>query len=380
LSKVGRPEIALLASSGVPLETFLARSPTLAAATVGRDGTIVASNAAFQRLLGPLQSIYDAVADGQRGVAAALLAVVGPSWHSFQAAINSKEAGLMDCEIAALSRDGRILVVAEPLREPAHRLNQYLLELNDELLAARRDLADTNRRLRELAELKNMFIASATHDLMTPLSSIVGYAEILLEEDLDEPARAMVSTIERSATRVVSMLDDLLGAAQVMTGELHLERVSVDLAMLLRESVETIAPAAAAAGVNVEVDGAHCVVAFVDERRVLRILDNLLSNAVKYSPAGGHVEVSCTVGDAEVAIAVADSGIGIPQDEQAKVFERGFRASSARDQGIEGTGHGLANARAFAEGHGGRLSYMSAPGVGSTFTLVLPIGAETVAA
>jgi signal transduction histidine kinase len=377
---MGRPEIALLASSGVPLETFLARSPTLAAATVDREGTISASNGAFQRLLGPLRSIYDAVADGQRGTVAELLSVAGPSWHSFQAAINSTEAGVMDCEISALAREGRILVVAEPLREPAHRLNQYLLELNDELLAARRDLADTNRRLRELGELKNLFIASATHDLMTPLSSIVGYAEMLLDEDLSEPAQAMVATIGRSATRVVSMLDDLLGAAQVMTGDLHLERSSVDLALLLRESVETIAPAAAMAGVSIDLDGARRVVAFVDEQRVRQILDNLLSNAVKYSPAGGSVKVSCMVGANDVAISVADNGIGIPLDEQARVFERGFRASTAREHGIDGTGHGLANARAFAEAHGGRLSYMSTPGVGSTFTLLLPIGAETAAA
>ena len=185
----------------------------------------------------------------------------------------------------------------------------------------------------------------------------------------------MVATIVRSAKRLVAMIDDLLGAALVMSGELTLERSRVDVAAVLRDAAEAIEPIATSSGVTVELTGASRAIAFVDERRVQQILDNLLSNAVKYSPDGGHVEVSCSVTADDVTVAVSDSGIGIPPGEQERIFDRFFRASTARDRGIEGSGLGLANARAFAEAHGGRLDAASELGVGSTFTLVLPVDA-----
>ena len=376
MSETGRAEAGVLAAGAAPLDAFLARSETVASALVGRDGAIASANGALERLVGPVASIYDAVAEGQSAMIADLLAVADQTWRSSRAGLMALDGGIVDCELSTLAHGAQVLVVAEPLREPADRLNLYLLELNDELIAARRALADGNRRLRELDELKNMFIASATHDLKTPLTSIVGYAELLDEEALDDSARPMVATIVRSAKRLVAMIDDLLGAALVMSGELTLERSRVDVAAVLRDAVEAIEPIATSSGVTVELTGASRAIAFVDERRVQQILDNLLSNAVKYSPDGGHVEVSCSVTADDVTVAVSDSGIGIPPGEQERIFDRFFRASTARDRGIEGTGLGLANARAFAEAHGGRLDAGSELGVGSTFTLVLPVGEE----
>jgi signal transduction histidine kinase len=376
LSETGRAEAVVLAAGAAPLDAFLARSETIAAAVVGRDGAIVSANGVLERLVGPVTSIYDAVAEGQSTLIADLLAGADQTWRSSRAGLTATDGRIVDCELSTLAHGEQVLVVAEPLREPADRLNLYLLELNDELIAARRELADGNRRLRELDALKNMFIASATHDLKTPLTSIVGYAELLDEEALDDSARPMVATIVRSAKRLVAMIDDLLGAALVMSGELTLERSRVDVAAVLRDAVEAIEPIATGGGVTVDLTGTSSAIAFVDESRVQQILDNLLSNAVKYSPDGGHVEVSCSLTADDVTIAVSDSGIGIPPGEQERIFDRFFRASTARDRGIEGTGLGLANARAFAEAHGGRLDAGSEPGVGSTFTLVLPVGKD----
>lgn len=375
MSKTGRAEAVLLGAAAAPLEAFLARSETIAAAVASRDGAIVSGNGVLERLVGPVTSIYDAVAEGQRAVVGDLLGVADGTWRSSRAGLTATDGTIVDCELSALAHGEHVLIVAEPLREPADRLNHYLLELNDELIAAKRALADGNRRLRELDELKTMFIASATHDLKTPLTSILGYAELLDEEALDDSARPMVATIVRSAKRLVAMIDDLLGAALVMSGELTLDRWRVDVAAVLREAVEAIEPIAASSGVTVELTGASSAIAFVDERRVQQILDNLLSNAVKYSPDGGHVRVSCSLTASDVTIAVSDSGIGIPPGEQERIFDRFFRASTARDRGIEGSGLGLANARAFAEAHGGRLDAASELGVGSTFTLVLPVDA-----
>jgi len=244
------------------------------------------------------------------------------------------------------------------------------------LIAARRELADRNRKLRELDELKNMFIASASHDLKTPMTSIIGYAEILNELELGADAQPMVAIIERNAKRLVSMIDDLLGAALVMTGELHLMRTEVDLARVVRDSVAMIEPVAAEGGLTVKLECAEHAVASLDEGRISQILDNLLSNAVKYSPDGGRLTVTCSDGAEEITVTVTDPGIGISAQEQAKLFGRFFRATTARDHGIAGTGLGLANARAFAEAHGGSLTCESEASVGSTFTLVLPKGGE----
>jgi signal transduction histidine kinase len=376
LNKPGRSEVSALAGDVSSLETFLARSSTVGTATVGRDGAIIDVNEAFARLVGPVGSIYDAIAEGQAGLVSELLVLAAGEWCASRASLVASDGNLVDCEISAIASGEHVLLVAELLHEPADRLNRHLLELNDELIAARRALADGNRKLRELDDLKNMFIASASHDLKTPLTSIIGWAEMLEDEALDDDARPMVVTIGRSAMRMLAMIDDLLGAAQVMAGELRLERAPADFAGVLRHAVEAIEPVATAGGVTVELDGPASLVAFVDERRVLQILDNLLSNAVKYSPDGGSVDVACVRSGSEISVTVSDGGIGIPPEDQAQLFGRFFRASTARARGIEGTGLGLANARALAEAHGGRLDCASELGVGSTFTLVLPAGAD----
>jgi signal transduction histidine kinase len=159
-----------------------------------------------------------------------------------------------------------------------------------------------------------------------------------------------------------------------MTGELRLVRARTDLVAVVRDGMEGIQPAARAGGVTITRSGAEQAMASVDEGRVLQILDNLLSNAVKYSPDGGQVNIGCQVSGHIITITVSDTGIGVPAVEQKQLFDRYFRASTAIDQGIEGTGLGLANARTFAEAHGGSLECTSEPGNGSTFTLILPDG------
>ena len=375
MARLRAADAAALAGAA-QLDAFLERSATVAAASVGADGTIHAANDVLARFVGPQTSIYDAVAEGQHAVVAELLEHAGPVWRSVHAGLVAKDGNVVDCELSALARGDGILVVAELLHEQADLLNRHLLELNDELIAARRELAAGNRKLRELDELKNMFIATASHDLKTPMTSIVGFADALGEVELDDEARPMVATIQRNARRLVAMIDDLLGAAVIMTGELRLDRAWTDLAALVRDAVAAIEPAALAGGVTVELDAPETAFALLDGRRIMQILDNLLSNAVKYSPDGGRVAVTCRADGAEVSVGIADSGIGIPPDEQAQLFGRFFRASTARERGIVGTGLGLANARGFAEAHGGRLECASEVGVGSTFTFALPVGGE----
>ena len=357
-----------------PLDGFLAESDSVGSALVERDGTILGANPALERLVGSPVSIHEIVVPAQGLLVTELLAGGGPRWQSVQAGLVRSSGDIVDCKIWALVQNEHVLVLAEPLRTPGEKLNVLLLELNDDLLQARRELSAKNRRLRELDELKNMFITSATHDLKTPLTSILGYAEMLGEEGLPPEAQRMALTIENSAQRVLTMINDLLGAASIMTGELGLERRQTDLVAVLGEALEGIQPAARANQVTITRSGAESAEALVDERRVLQILDNLLSNAVKYCPDGGQVNAACQVQGHAITITVTDTGIGIPDAEQGQVFGRYFRASTALELGIVGTGLGLANARAFTEAHGGSLEFTSEPGVGSSFTVVLPDG------
>lgn len=357
-----------------PFDGFLQGTDSVAAATVERDGTVLATNPAFERLVGPTDSLHEVVVSGQAAIVKDLLAGAESGWHTGQAGLVRTGGEVVDCKFWVITHRGGLLVLAEPLRSPVDKLNALLLELNDDLLKARRALGTKNRRLRELDELKNMFLASAAHDLKTPLTSILGYAEMLGEEDLPSDARRMALTIENSAHRVLTMINDLLGAASIMTGELKLERSQTDLVAVVRTAVEGIQPAARHGQVTITRIGAESAAAFVDERRVLQILDNLLSNAVKYCTGGGQVTVDCRTDPHIVTITVTDTGIGIPATEQPHLFDRFFRASTALDRGIEGTGLGLANARAFSEAHGGSLTCSSVAGAGSTFTLVLPNG------
>ncbi len=357
-----------------PLDGFLAESDTIAAALVSCDGTVLEANRALDLLLGPTLCLHQVVVPAHGAVVTALLAEAGPSWHSVQAGLVRRDGELVDCRVWALLQAHGVLVLAEPLRTPGEKLNSLLLELNDDLLGARRELAAKNRRLRELDELKNMFLASATHDLKTPLTSILGYAEILGWEGLSPEAGRMALSIQTSAHRVLRMINDLLDAAQIMTGELKLERSRGDLTSVVRCAVEAVQPAARARQITFSVHGPESVAAHFDERRVLQILDNLLSNAVKYSHHGGQVDVTCEPRGPGASVAVRDTGIGIPVGEQEQLFSRYFRASTALEHGIGGTGLGLANARSFAEAHGGSLACVSEPGVGSTFTLALAQG------
>jgi signal transduction histidine kinase len=357
-----------------PFDGFLAESDSVAAAMVERDGTILSANPAFHRAVGSASSLHGVVVPAQGAIVTDLLAAAGASWQSAQAGLVRRSGDVVDCKFWALLHGGHLLVLVEPLRAPVEKLNALLLELNDELLAARRSLSAKNRRLRELDELKSMFLASAAHDLKTPLTSILGYAELLGEEELPAEAQRMALTIENSAQRVLSMINDLLAAASIMTGELRLETSNTDLVTVARDAVHGLLPAARAGHLTITLSGAESAPARVDERRVRQILDNLLSNAVKYSPGGGQVNVNCEVRGPTITITVTDTGIGIPATEQQHLFDRYFRASTAVDHGIEGTGLGLANARAFAEAHGGELTCVSEPGAGSTFSLVLPDG------
>jgi signal transduction histidine kinase len=229
---------------------------------------------------------------------------------------------------------------------------------------------------KELERMRDAFVATVSHELRTPLTSISGFIEMLQDEEhgIGDSGRTYLDVISRSADRLHQLVEDLLLVAQIEAHRVDLRREPVDLATVAERAVEAVRPAASEKNVRVEIDGGDVPTILGDERRIMQVLDNLLSNAVKFSNAGGAVVVEVRGDGASASIAVADTGIGIPADEQGHVFSRFFRAQAASDLAVPGTGLGLAITRALVDQHGGTIELESREGEGTRVTVTLPVG------
>nr|WP_243851500.1 ATP-binding protein [Modestobacter marinus] len=247
--------------------------------------------------------------------------------------------------------------------------------------------------VRATERLKDQFVSLISHELRTPLSSILGYLELVLD-DPDQPLtdeqRQYLGTVERNAQRLLRLVGDLLFTAQVDAGRLTLQPEDVDLAGIVRSAEETARVTAAARGVAVTVDAPDGgLTVSGDALRLGQACDNLVSNAVKFTPAGGRValrlrtawrgtdgeltDVPAAGGTRVAVLSVSDTGVGIPNGEQGRLFTSFFRASTARRNAVPGVGLGLTITKAITTAHGGTLDVASAEGRGTTFTLALPL-------
>jgi signal transduction histidine kinase len=240
--------------------------------------------------------------------------------------------------------------------------------------SAQRQLALKNEQLVEADRLKDEFVALISHDLRTPLTSIMGYLELVLDDhNLSEEQRGYLSIVDRNADRLLRLVNDLLFVARLEAGQLDLHPAELDLAAVVRQSVAEAEPRAAARGVELACEASDVPAVNADKGRMFQLLDNLVSNAIKFTPEGGDVRVSLARVNGFVRLEVADTGIGVDADEQQRLFERFFRASTASDQQIPGTGLGLYIARAIVEAHDGSISVESVPGEGTSFRIDLPV-------
>jgi len=227
---------------------------------------------------------------------------------------------------------------------------------------------------RELDRMRDAFVATVSHELRTPLTSISGFLEMLQdeEEEVGETARAYLDVIRRSTGRLHQLVEELLLIAQIEAQRVELESDPLDLVSLASESVEALRPVAVEHGVSIDLVADHPPQVRGDARRLAQVIDNLVTNALKFTPEGGSITVSVHGDGSSVLLAVADTGIGIPTDEQGKLFSRFFRSSNATQGAIAGTGLGLAISRALVEQHGGTVALVSEEGRGTEVTVTLP--------
>ena len=268
------------------------------------------------------------------------------------------------------------------LVEQAAQLERSLAsahEARSEAEAARRAMGQQNKRLRELDRLKDEFLSLVSHELRTPLTSIRGYLDLVLDEEAGELSpeqRRFLEAVERNSGRLLRLVGDLLFVAQADAGRLSLEQAKVDVVGLASECVEGAQPAAKEKAIVLSLS-AEPVPALVGDRgRLAQVLDNLVSNALKFTPEGGTVSVRTSTDGEHVRVEVADTGIGIPLEDQPRLFERFFRSPAATEQAIPGTVLGLAIVKAIVEAHGGRITVSSIEGMGTTFRLELPVTAD----
>ncbi|MDQ0870293.1 two-component system phosphate regulon sensor histidine kinase PhoR [Arthrobacter sp. V1I9] len=217
---------------------------------------------------------------------------------------------------------------------------------------------------------KDDFVSSVSHEFRTPLTSILGYVEILLGDEPDESQRGMLEIVRRNSERLLTLVSDLLSTRN---GQLIVSPHAVDVADLVRSSVSSAMPKAAASGVVLEADTPERLEAHVDGARISQVLDNLVSNAIKYSPGGGNVVVSLAQEDGHLACRVTDTGMGMNPEDTSEVFAKFFRTSSVRRTAIPGVGLGLPISKAIVEAHGGTIEVESALGKGTTFTFRVPV-------
>jgi len=281
------------------------------------------------------------------------------------------------------------------ISRPVHDLEKGMKAVADGDFTHRLPMAETRKdefgrlagsyqrmtsQLAELDKLKAEFVSVASHELKTPINVIVGYLELLQENiygELNPKQREICSTLGKQAQTLTRLVKRLLDISRFEAGGGKLERRQIDLDRFLHAFESSFQVLALQREITFRVMRGDDLPAHVlwDEDRINEVLGNLLSNAFKFTDRGGTVELAVEGAANEVTITVRDSGAGIPTEQLPHIFEKFYQASNQAQSSARGTGLGLAIAREIVEAHGGTISVSSNVGVGTTFTITLPVRA-----
>jgi signal transduction histidine kinase len=260
----------------------------------------------------------------------------------------------------------------------------HLESVNDsfrELQAKNRELRSSFEKLKALDVMKSNFLATVSHELRTPLTSIIGYAEMVMEGiggKIPAGAKKHVELIVAKGEQLLELINSVLDMSKIESGRMELSIDRVALEEIVEDALNSVRPQAQKKDVKLssKVEGARDLLA--DKYKLRQILVNLLSNAVKFTPEAGRVKITArrTGGrgpEGRVVITVSDTGIGIPAEQQAKIFERFYQVDNSSTRQYGGTGLGLPIVRSFVEMHGGTIRVESEAGKGTTFVVEIPV-------
>ncbi|MDQ6930725.1 MAG: ATP-binding protein, partial [Candidatus Eremiobacteraeota bacterium] len=237
------------------------------------------------------------------------------------------------------------------------------------------EIEDRRAAVIELNQTKSDLIAMLAHDFRGPLTSIMGFSEMLRGEEMPRPEQEdFLDTIIAAAQRLSNLANDTLAMSNLEENELSLVIEPVDYVALATKAAEIYSEERT---IHISAQPEH-ITGNADRSRLRQVFDNLIGNAVKYSPEGGDVTVELKRTGGEIEMRVSDSGIGIPRNEVDRIFTRFSRASNARASGISGTGFGLYLTRQIVERHGGTIRVQSTLGKGSTFIMEVPVAARAL--
>lgn len=258
--------------------------------------------------------------------------------------------------------------------EEISELNKSLQRRIDE---ATKELRFSNRQLQRLDEAKNEFISMASHQLRTPLTSIKGYLDMMLEGDLGKISptqRAVLREAFSSSERMVRLINDFLNVSRLQTGKFTIDKQSVDIAQILRDEVSLLKVVADQRSVEMvlKVDKKIPSLA-VDSEKIRQVMLNMIDNAIYYSNPHKKVVITLKSSGKMIEFSVKDSGIGVPKSEQANLFGKFFRGTNAKKRRPDGTGVGLFLAKKVILSHDGEMIFESEEGRGSTFGFRLPV-------
>jgi PAS domain S-box-containing protein len=302
--------------------------------------------------------------------------------HDDVIALDARRAGLTLSEASAggwpLADNSSFFVEGDLRRQdgshtPVSITYAALFDQDERLVNIIANVRDMTR-LREADELKNTFISIISHELKTPVALIKGYAGTLRREDARWDAatvRDSAAVIEEEADHLTELIDNLLDASRLQAGGIKLNISDVALDQLARHMAEKYSVEAAQHPIELSFPIGFPTVPG-DSTRLENVLSNLINNAIKYSPAGGPINLAGRVTPQEVIVTVADRGIGIPLDEQGRIFERFYRVDDQLSRQTQGSGLGLYLAKAIVDAHRGRIWVESTPGKGAAFSFALP--------
>jgi len=259
-----------------------------------------------------------------------------------------------------------------------YEIHMAPVEVNGHLLGVVIALYDITQQ-RQVEQVRRDFVANVSHELRTPVASIRAMAETLVDGGSEDPqlTESFLGTIIHESERLTALLEDLLQLSQIESGRRLITPEWVDLVEIIQHVVTRMAALISAKEQQVVLQLPDRLPAYVDRGAIMQIVLNLIDNARKYSPVGGCITIHAQCVDDRIRLKVTDTGIGIPEDEQNRIFERFYRVDKSRTRAEGGTGLGLAIVQHLVELHGGWISVQSELGHGSHFTVVLPQPEET---